>query len=197
MLYFTQRPDAVLAELLDIGLTLVGDALRDGEDALDCFPEDVVRMFGGPAAIRSVLIALQAASADPRDVFEINDYHMILLYYALESACEIYNDTMRDEAGEACGQPAIVTDGEVVSHVDFGTLCDFFFPDTDFLGAIDLLDPRIPQESLDAMGLRDTTMPVTARMRPHPAELPLIRLEGTPDWQEENSGVPWWRTPDH
>ena len=194
MLYLAQKPDAVLTKLLDDALAMVGDELRDDEDALAAFPDDVAKMFGGPAAIGDVLAALRTAAVDPQAVYDINDYHMILLYFVLEAYCDIYNDTMRDPSLEAYDALAIRVRGKVVPHVDAGTIADVFFPDTDFLLAVDLLDPQVSQEALDAMDYRDTTMAVAARLKPHPDELRLTRVEGAPEWDEEDPDEPpWWR----
>ena len=43
MLHFTQKPDAVFTQLLHTAFDWTIDALSDGEDTLDAFPEDIYR----------------------------------------------------------------------------------------------------------------------------------------------------------
>ena len=114
-------------------------------------------MFGGACAVRDVLVAMRTASADPEQVYEINDYHMILLYYALETCCEIYNDMMRDELDDEDSELTVLAEGKPLRKADAGIVSDTFFPDTDFLGMVNLFNPRIPQTSLDALGFRECT----------------------------------------
>ena len=87
---------------------------------------------------------------------------------------------------------AIMVDGEVVPSIEFDTLSAVFFPDEDFLGIVNLMDPRVPQEILDVMGFRETTAAVRAGMRPHPDELRLIPMEEPDDWAPDASGPRWW-----
>ena len=191
MLHFACRPDPVFTELLDDAFDLTIDMLREETCDLHPFPDEVVRLFGGTRAVQEALVALRAASRQ-QSVFEINDYHMLLLYYLLDSYCEVYNDTVRmeDEDGDGEWQP-ILAHGEPVRAVDFGTLGDVFFPDLDFLFTMNLLDPRIPQQALDMVGFRETTAGVLAQMKPHPDELRLVPLDEAPDWYSDTPN--WWR----
>ena len=54
------------------------------------------------------------------------------------------------------------------------------------------LGPNVSQELIDALGLRETTGPVLARMEPHPDELKLVPLDGPPDWEDREPSLPWW-----
>jgi len=62
------------------------------------------------------------------------------------------------------------------------------------LGAINLFDPRIPQESLDALAFRECTAGVVARMKPHPDDLRPVLVDETPDWSDGESGARWWES---
>ena len=194
MLEFASKPDEVLMDLLHGGLEITIDMLQDKlPPQWHPLPEDVVAMFGGDRAIQKVLKAVLAASRAP-EIHAINDYHMILLYTVLTGQCDVYNDTVRLRAGDLIPDwPPMMVDGKEVRHMDPDELVDWFFPDTDFLGLVDALDPGTPQELLDALGLRETTMGVLSRMKPHPDELKLVPLDGVLCWQGDGPLPAWWR----
>lgn len=120
-----------------------------------------------------------------------------VLEHVVEVVFEIGTlDLMRDGLGEEDSALVIVADGRPLKVVDADVVTDTFFADTDFLGRINLFDPRIPQESLDALGSRECTAGVIARMKPHPDDLRLVPTETLDDWWDREPDARWWQISD-
>ena len=191
MLHFANEPESVFTELLEGGLEITIDSLELNPEPWCCpLPDEVMDLFGGSALVIAVLRDLLAASREKR-IYEINDYHMLLLHEILRGQCYIYNDEVREWDGGHDWEP-IRVNGRALRHLDANVLVDCFFPDTDFLWMPCSMDPRVPQEVLDVLGLRETTAGVLAGMKPHPDELKLVPLEGEPVWYDAEPSLPWW-----
>ena len=191
MLHFASKPDWVFTELLESGLEITIDTLSlEPEPWYSPISEEVANLFGGNAGVMKVLKELLAASREER-IYEMNDYHMLLLHEILRGQCEIYNDQLRGwEEGQEW-EP-IRVNGQALRHIDEDELVGRFFPDTDFLWMPCPVDPQVPQEVLDVLGLRETTGGVLAKLKPHPEELKLTPLEGEPIWYDTEPSLPWW-----
>ena len=140
MLHFQMRPDRVF-------LAILHEALQRTREALDFAPaytpthEDHAEMDGHYRALYSeitrffarrelfeVLDRLLGASQQPT-IYEITDYHWLVVHACLEVFCDLHNDN------------ALGSDGEVgpyiIDTIDFEALVTRFFVDTDFrLGSV-------------------------------------------------------------
>lgn len=102
------------------------------------------------------------------DIWEINDYHYVLLYDILRQFSCIYNDlTKEDDVSEE----SLIKVGKIEIHeIDFEQLVEDYFPDTDFLLAQENL-LGLSKSVKEQLGLSPETFGVVMGMKPHSEEL--------------------------
>jgi hypothetical protein len=173
MLHWQTEPDQLLMKIVD---EAIADALDFSHALKSTFPPDWAECF--PSAARFFSIdswmseaqKLKAANRSPQ-VFQITDYHWLLLEEVLRRYCELYNDGTIDR---------IVHEGTRIREIDFEGILELFFWDLDF---------AIPFEELAALGLSgreqmgtsDEALAIAAGLAPHADELVLEEVE-SPRW---------------
>ncbi len=176
MLRFATPPDPPLMAIVQAALEILQDSLKPVGQT------DAERLAFWqaqyPAAARVFSLTLAqaaaahpvAATADPR-LYQLTDYHWLLLSDALRCFCDIHNDAVQEEPGPLPVGPYRI------GPIDFDWLVDRYFWDTDFLleGA-DVL--ALGLNGREALGLNAETFGLTQGLSPHPDEL---RLE---PWDE-------------
>jgi len=176
MLRFAQRPDPIFLAILHEALEDLQEMLTDleAEDWPAQYPS-AARCFSPNLARTTVGQLLTTSRAE--QVYQLTDYHWLLLYDCLRVYCEIHNDY----APETPTQTLPVGPYRI-GPIDFDALVDGYFWDTDFL----LEDPTLAGLGPDGrktMGVSDEVFGIAQGLPPHPDELKLTRWEG-PGWEE-------------
>jgi hypothetical protein len=175
MLRFQSPPDAVFAAILHDALKIVQEEFEEeylnDEDKKDYWKNqysNAARVFSAPTA-RTVVAQLIEASSQP-DLYQLTDYHWLLLYDVLQVYTDIHNDFLRDEGGLFPVGPYLV------GEIDFSFIVDVYFWDTDFLmnGKI-VADLGI--EGREFLQMNKETFGLTQGLAPHPDELQLVRWD--------------------
>jgi hypothetical protein len=190
MLRFPQKPDPVFTAILHGALEVTRDTLAElatepEEDWPELYPE-LAERFTATSAI-AVIDYLLAASREAA-VYQLTDYHWLVLYACLRTYCTIHNDLLRADRGSASPIGPYQ-----IGPIDFDAIVDSFFWDTDFL-----LDGRtisaLGPEGRESMGITDEIFGIAQRLPPHPEELKLSRWE-EPGWEADAERVegqgPW------
>jgi hypothetical protein len=139
------------------------------ENFHDLFPQ-AARVFSLETAL-DVLDRLTKANADGATLFQLTDYHWLILHEALRFYCEVH----ADHEGDVKAGPYRI------GRIDFSELVDHFFWDTDFLLTEDIV-LALGEEGRVMAGLNQETFGLAAGLRPHPDEL---ALEPT-DWDTDD-----------
>jgi hypothetical protein len=127
-----------------------------------------------PNLVLDVADRLLAASQDTI-VYQPTDYHWLVIYDCLEGFCELHNDL-------AAEQPTRMTPVGAfeIGKIDVEALVTLFFWDTDFLAGDDLVGLSVEQRN--QLGIGAETFGLAAGLSPHPDELRLQLIEGSPNW---------------
>jgi hypothetical protein len=176
MLRFAQQPDAVF-------LAILHDALEDLQETLtDLEAEDwsaqyplAARCFS-PDLARTTLAQLLTASQTP-ELYQLTDYHWLLLYDGFRVYCAIHNDY----APEAPTQTLPVGSYQI-GPIDFDAVVDQYFWDTDFLLEGPIIAGLGP-DGRQSMGVADEVFGIAQGLPPHSDELKLT-LWVEPGWEE-------------
>ena len=173
MLYFQTRPDRVF-------LAILQEALQGAREELDFAPTDeaadehyrvlypeLTRFFERGELVE-VLDRLLQAQRQPA-MYEISDYHWLVLHECLEVFCDLRNDAALDDDGQVGPY--------IIDTIDFGAIVDRFFWDIDFqLGSVLLeAEERAPgrvQASRQAWK-------IAAGLRPDPEDLRIAAIPGS------------------
>jgi len=174
LLRFTCRPDPIfqqiLEEAIELALCNLDPELVDQDDPSDfasLYP-DSARCFTAPVAIR-VLEELRTASRDPSAVYQLTDYHWLLLHDCLQQYCEVFNDAARFD-GRRLGKTKI-------QEIDFDGIVDCYFWDVDFFLPAEALDRIGHERRTNLMCVSDEAYAIAHGLAPHPDELRLELLQ--------------------
>ena len=178
MLSFQARPDRVFLAILHEALQRTREELdfaptytptHEGRAEMDehyrvMYPE--ITRFFERRELLNVLDCLLEASRQSA-IYEITDYHWLVVYECLAVFCDLHNDGVLGDDGEI--------GPHVVDTIDFEALVSRFFSDTDFrMGAVLLqAEERKPghvQASRQAWK-------IAAGLRPDPEDLQIARVE--------------------
>ncbi len=183
MLRFACPPDAVFTAILSNALDMVQDEFGDSILSAADKAEFWTTQYSNTAKVLNLATAAEAvsqllsASASP-DIYDLTDYHWLLLYDILRIYIDIHNDLARDNGGLFRVGPY------QVGLIDFDTILDTFFWDTDFLLDGDEL-AAIGEEGRASLGLNKETFGLTQGLAPHPDELRLVVSEDSPAASDE------------
>ena len=124
MLNFVDKPDFIFNSILEGAFDMEIDYLKDmGQQELDDLP-NASKVFSVELAIET-LEKLRVCHKSS-DVYDLNDYHYVLIYDALEARCQFLNE-MADEKDYE------LVKGTKIINIDFCDLISTYFPDVDFL----------------------------------------------------------------
>jgi hypothetical protein len=176
MLRFARRPDAVF-------LTILHDALEDLEAALpDLEAEDWPALYPRAACSFSpglaciTLAKLLTASRAPT-VYQLTDYHWLLLYDCLRVYCAIHNDDAKEAP-----TTTLPVGRYQIGPIDFNAVVDQYFWDTDFLLEGPILAGLGP-DGRQSMGVADDVFGIAQGLPPHADEMTLTPW-AEPGWEE-------------
>jgi hypothetical protein len=144
--------------------------------------EPMLARFFDPRTAARLIEDLLAASRDTR-LYQLTDYHWLVVYRCLEVFCGLHNDeAAADPTGRADVGPYSI------GLIDFDAIVDRFFWDTDFLMGPELLELSADQRR-QQLGFSDAAFSIAAGLKPHPSELE-IRPVADPDWRGEADESP-------
>ena len=180
MLRFQEAPDEISLAILHAALA---DALDWFDDHQDC-PEDFTVDYPEsakcftPALAETTLKDLLRASQESA-LYQLTDYHWLLLYEVLSKFAELFND----EPDIVVGGSELVTKYGI-QEVDFAEFLDLYFWDTDFLtDSEDLI--KMGHESRESLGLNKEAYGVIQRWPPHSEELELKKVSSAENSPEK------------
>ncbi len=173
MLRFQSPPDAVFLAILHYAIETMLDELENedlmGEEEWKAQYPNAAKVFTIPIA-RDTLKALLKASKAP-GLYQITDYHWLLLYDALRVQIDILNDLARDQRN------GLWRVGPYwIGQVDLGDAIDGVFWDIDFLIEGELIASLSPEQR-QSMGMNPELFGLSQGMIPHPEELKTEFLE--------------------
>jgi len=114
-----------------------------------------------------------------RTLYQLTDYHWLLLYEVLSKFAELFNDEPEIVVG---GSELVTTYG--IQEVDFAEFLDLYFWDTDFLtDSEDLI--KMGHESRESLGLNKEAYGVIQRWPPHSEELELKKVSSAENSPEK------------
>ena len=194
MLRWNETPDRVFQAIVHACLESTRDMIaaydHEGEltggkraarnpDYRDELPR-LAKYFSGQQAM-ALLKALLHASQDDGALYQLTDYHWLLLYESLRVYSEVENDGAR-----LSGTP-IRCGSYRIGRLDFDEIVDYYFWDTDFL------IPELATISEDArrqIGVSPETWGLACGLPPHPDEL---KIEPVPPGDEPRHPRAWPR----
>jgi hypothetical protein len=168
MLRFTRKPDSVFLAILHGALELRRDDVRrlrgKGEVAWYLFQPELAPYFT-PDVLLEVIDNLIAASKAAH-LYDLTDYHWLVIYDALEVFCDLHNEEVRQSTDRrsAVGPYQI-------GHIDFIHMVNVFFHDTDFLCGDELVEAGA--DFREQGGFSSEAFSIAAGLAPHPTELEL------------------------
>ena len=121
-----------------------------------------------PSLAEATLKNLLLASKDT-SLYQLTDYHWLLLYEVLWNFTTVFNDEPELAAGEA------LVSQYGIQKINFSEFIDWYFWDTDFL-AIPNDVVNIGDKGRQAFGFNSEAYGVIQRWPPHPEELELIKV---------------------
>ena len=130
-----------------------------------CWPSNCFTSELAEQTLKDLLRASQDSA-----LYQLTDYHWLLLYEVLERFTEVFND-----------EPDIVTGGSrlvskyKIRKIDFHEFIDHYFWDMDFLTNPDYMI-NLGQKDREGMGFNKEAYGVIQRWPPHPEELELIKV---------------------
>ena len=177
MLSFQARPDRVF-------LAILHEALQRTREELDFAPtytpthEDHAEMdehyralypelarFFERRELVEVLDRLLQAQREPA-VYEISDYHWLVLHECLEVFCDLYNDAVLDHDGQVGPY--------IIDTIDFEAIVSRFFWDIDFqLGSV-LLEAE--ERAPGRVQATRQAWRIAAGLRPDPEDLQIVAI---------------------
>lgn len=172
MLRFQYPPDVVFSAILHDALEEMQDRLTDlnkGDDAEEawraCYPS-ASTVFSLPLATETIQ-RLREASKDP-GLYQITDYHWLLIYDCLLTYCDVHNHFVEESGGPIPVGPYRI------GEIEFDALLDLYFWDTDFLfGGTEVAG--LGPERREMLGVSAEVFGIAQGLTPHPEELKIER----------------------
>jgi len=171
MLRFQEPPDEISLAILHAALADASDWIDDNQDD----PEDFARVYPESAKCFTPQLAKKTIerllrASHGRTLYQLTDYHWLLLYEVLSKFAELFNDEPEIVVG---GSELVTKYG--IQEVDFAEFLDLYFWDTDFLtDSEDLI--QMGHESRESLGLNKEAYGVIQRWPPHSEELELKKV---------------------
>lgn len=167
MLRFQWNPDPLALWVIRTSLVYMVDWLNNEDSTMfaDFCPESTL-VFSDEIAKKTLEALLQASWET--EVYQLTDYHWLLLYEVLATFIESANDNKGGMYADFDGEPSYLTG----IHVDFDAFIDVHFWDTDFLMSGEMLD-KCSLAHRNNLNLSSEAYGVCHRMVPSPEELEL------------------------
>jgi hypothetical protein len=191
MLRLECPPDPVFTAILHAALEETRDwitnVLEDAGDEWWSAQYPLIAARFTPQLTLEVIDRLLVASRDTT-VYELTEYHWLLLYESLKVFCNIHNDNARDHPDDV-----FPVGPYRIGQIDFDELLDTYFEDLDILTEPEVLE-RLGPEGRREMHMRDEIFGVAHGLPPHPDEVRLPHRPPRPwdesDWEEARKAWP-------
>jgi len=174
MILLALPQDDVMTHILEDALSLFVDELREvvgieREEKRWRVTHPLAARCFTPETASSTAQRLREISKEP-DYYRVNDYHLLLLYDCLEAFCEIFNDIARErpDGFYHVGPYAF-------REIDFESLVDHFFWDTDFLMPPEVV-AGLGGKLREELGMDERIFGLSQGWEPHPEELQVERV---------------------
>jgi hypothetical protein len=110
-------------------------------------------------------------------LYQLNDYHYLLLYDTLSNLCDLHNDAVREAETKADRKQISQIGNYYIEKLLFDEMVDIYFYDIDFL-----INPddtfQLGIEGRKSMDISEATFAISQGLAPHPEELELKVHEG-------------------
>ena len=169
MLRFQYPPDSIFLDILHRAIEEVLWWLELTEYDQKAFSNSYcqsAKCFHPKLAQKTLKQLLRASKA--KSLYQLTDYHWLLLYEALWRFCELFNDEPKQIAPTLAKQYGI-------NEIAFHELIDWYFWDTDFFTSPDSLI-NIGENGRKQMGFGEEAFGVVQRWVPHPEEIRIMRV---------------------
>ncbi len=182
MLKFQNHPDkvfdAILVESLEFAVDGAEDLLETGDlsfyDSILPFSHKV---YPPHLALKTLKGILQCHQKN--ELYELNDYHYLLVYDALYVFTTIHNDTVKGCKTKKGKKEASQVGPFRIEKIDFDAMMDLFFWDSDFLMTTE--DSfELGLEGRKAMGISHEAFAISMGLQPHREELEIKLYDADP-----------------
>lgn len=181
MLYFQSRPDSIFSVVVSDALEFALDGITTGGDDWRVNYERIGACMSTDIARREIR-RLVKAHADEECVYQVTDYHWLLIFECLALYCEILNDLAPERV-----DGRFDVGGHRFRYLDFDAIVEVYFWDTDFLWTPEDLPTR---EAREIAGCSEQIFGIAHGLAPHPEELEFTRVDD-PQWFEERAVDPY------
>ncbi len=169
MLSFQSPPDSIFLDRLHRAIEEALWWLELTEYDQEAFSNSYcqsAKCFHPKLAQKTLKHLLRASKA--KSLYQLTDYHWLLLDEALWRFCEVFNDAPKEMAPTLAQQYGM-------NEIDFHELIDGYFWDKDFLTPPDSLI-NSGEDGRKQMGFGEEAFGGVQRMVPHPEEIKIVRV---------------------
>jgi hypothetical protein len=198
MLKFHTPPDkifmAILTESMDLMINQIREllAVHRKNDAEACDLTSLMpnagRVFVPETALKTLKKMLHC-HAGP-GLYQLNDYHYLLLYDTLKDFCDVHNDMVDSASNEHEKQRVSKVGAFHIERLGFDDLIDIYFYNTHFLINEDTM-MNLNGDKKQELGMHEETFGISQGMSPHPEELKIRDEEENPVLRVESR---FWRS---
>ena len=185
MLRFQSHPDKVFTAILKDSIELMTDEIHDAvslaksteelSEYLNSFLPNASKVFNPQTALNT-LNEILVCLAKPQ-LYQLNDYHYLLLYDTLSNLCDLHNKAVREAEIKADRKQISQIGNYYIEKLLFHEMVDIYFYDIDFL--IDTEEAfQLGIEGRKNMDVSEATFAISQGLAPHPEELSLVVHEG-------------------
>jgi hypothetical protein len=175
MLRFETNPDDVFTAILETAIEYAIDQIKVllGTNQLDDYARILVfsQKIYPPKLALVTLEKLLECHKKP-ELYNLNDYHYLLIYDALYLFSSIHNNGVKDSKTKKDRREASVIGPYRIEEIDFDAIVDLYFWDTDFLMTGQELF-ILGMEKRREMGISKEAFAISQEFLPHPEELTL------------------------
>lgn len=175
MLRFAKNPDDVFTAILEESLQFIMDEIKASIEVNDLEDYATILVFShnifSPKLALDTLERLLECHRKP-ELYDLNDYHYLLIYDSLYFLSTIHNDAVKDAKTKKARIEASTIGPFKIEEIDFDAIVDHYFWDTDFLlTSKDLFD--LGMEKRKEMGISKEALAISQGLMPHAEELEL------------------------
>ncbi len=175
MLRFETNPDDVFTAIVEAGIEYAIDQIKALLETNELNDYARILVFSQkifpPRLALDTLEKLLECHKKP-ELYNLSDYHYLLIYDALYLFSAIHNDGVKDSKTNKDRREASVIGPFRIEEIDFDAIVDLYFWDTDFLMTGHELF-ILGMEKRKEMGISKEAFAISQEFLPHPEELEL------------------------